>query len=104
MKLARVVGSIESTVKHEAYAGAKMMAVQPLSPLLKPAGRAQPAMDTVSAGIGDLVLISDESKTAARLLGVKRVPVRTLIIGIVDEVDARAYEETGRGTDRGRLV
>lgn len=104
MKLARVVGSIESTVKHEAYHGAKMMAVQPLSALLKPSGRAQPAIDTVNAGVGDLVLVVDESKTAAQHLGKKRIPARTLIIGIVDEVDVRGYEETGRGTDEGRLA
>ena len=104
MKLARVIGSIESTVKHEAYNGTKMMAVQPLSALLKPAGRAHPAVDTVNAGIGDLVLVADENKTAAAHLGKKRIPVRTIIIGIVDEVDARAYEETGRGIDRGRLT
>lgn len=104
MKLARVVGSIESTVKHEGYEGAKMMAVQPLSALLQPSGRAHPAVDTVNAGIGDLVLVVDESRTAAKLLGKKRVPVRTLIIGIVDEVDARGYESTGRGSDRGRLT
>lgn len=96
MKLGRVVGSVEGVVKHEAYDGTKMLVVQPLNEQLQPNGRTHPAIDTVGAGEGDLVLVVEEGKAAQEMLGKKRIPVRTLIVGIVDTVDVMAREKTGR--------
>ncbi len=60
------------------------------------AGRTHPAIDTVGAGIGDLVLVAEEGKAARERIGQKNVPIRTLIVGIVDAVDVLAREETGK--------
>ena len=97
MKLGRVLGSVESTIKHECFANTKLMVVQPLDELLQPSGRTQPAIDTVGAGAGDLVLLVEEGKAAQEMFQKKRIPIRTLIVGIVDSVDVLAREDTGRG-------
>lgn len=96
MKLARVIGNVEGVIKHPTYASLKMLVVQPLDEFLNEKGRTHPAIDTVGAGIGDLVLVAEEGKAARERIGQKNVPIRTLIVGIVDSVDVLAREETGK--------
>ncbi len=95
MKLARVIGNMEGVVKHPTYANMKMLVVQPLDEFLAASGRTHPAVDMVGAGAGDLVLVVEEGKAARERIGQKNVPMRTLIVGIVDAVDVLAREETG---------
>ncbi len=95
MKLARVIGNVEGVIKHPTYVSLKMLVVQPLDEFLGEKGRTHPAIDTVGAGIGDLVLVVEEGKAARERVGKKNVPIRTLVIGIVDSVDVLAREETG---------
>ena len=96
MKLARVIGNVEGVIKHPTYTNMKMLVVQPLNEFLEAKGRTHPAIDTVGAGRGDLVLVVEEGKAARERIGQKNVPMRTLIVGIVDNVDVLAREETGR--------
>jgi len=58
------------------------------------------AVDTVDAGPGDLVLVLDEGNGAAQVLGRPRGPIRTVIVGVVDEV-AMAEEVTSSGQEPG---
>jgi microcompartment protein CcmK/EutM len=44
------------------------------------------AVDTVDAGPGDRVLVLDEGNGARQVLASKDGPVRSVIVGIVDEV------------------
>jgi len=86
MFLARVTGTIVATIKHAHLHSRKLLLVRP-----EPTpGRPQPpsviAVDTVDAGLGDRVLVADEGNTAAQVLGMPRGPVRTVIVGVVDEV------------------
>jgi len=97
MKLARVIGNVESTVKHSCYNSTKLMVVQPLNEYLQPSGRTHPAVDMVGSGAGDIVLVEEEGKAAEQMLEQKHIPLRTLIVGIVDSVDVMAREDTGRG-------
>lgn len=87
MFLAHVVGEVVATVKHPHLAGQRLLLVRP-DPT---PGRPQPAtliaVDTVDSGIGDWVLVADEGNTAAQVLRLPRGPVRTVIVGFVDETD-----------------
>lgn len=97
MLLADVVGTVVMTVKHDAFAGEKLLAVQPLDDTLKPAGAIILAIDRAQAGIGDRVLVMREGSGVRQILlrDQKSVdeavkvdwPVRSLIVGIVDQVD-----------------
>jgi ethanolamine utilization protein EutN len=44
------------------------------------------AVDLVGAGVGETVLVEDEGNSARQLLDAKDAPVRSVIVGIVDEV------------------
>ncbi len=104
MFVARVTGSLVATQKVDAMVGRKLLVVEPyrLDPQsrseLKTTGRTFVAVDTVGAGEGEFVLITQGS--SARLTPeTKNLPVDTVIIGIVDtvHVDQRCvYSKEGK--------
>lgn len=87
MILARVVGNVVSTAKLPILQGLKVMIVQPLDGDKRPQGRTLLAFDMVQAGVGDTVLVIDEGNSCRLILGDPQAPIRTLIVGIVDEIE-----------------
>lgn len=87
MFLARVVGSVVATIKHEELEARKLLLVQPLSPDGRDSGKPAIAVDSVDAGPGDHVLVADEGNAAAQVLRRPRGPIRTVIVGVVDDVE-----------------
>jgi microcompartment protein CcmK/EutM len=96
MFLARVTGEVVATVKHPHLAALKLLLVTPEPVPGRPAGGAMIAVDSVQAGVGDRVLVADEGNAAAQVLGLPRGPVRTVVVGVVDEVDAPGGDTAGR--------
>ncbi len=97
MFLARVVGEVVATIKHRALAGQKLMLVQPVDAAGTAGGKLQIAVDAAQAGPGDHVLVADEGNSAAQVLRRPRGPIRTVIVGIVDEVTAPGAPGEPRG-------
>lgn len=87
MQIARVVGTVVSTQKHQKLEAAKLLLVQPLDLDESPRGHAFLAIDGVGAGVREKVLIVVEGRAAGELLGKKVAPVDAAIVGIVDRVD-----------------
>ena len=87
MFLARVVGEVVATVKHPHLAATRLLLVRPEQTPGKPQPASVIAVDTVDSGIGDRVLVADEGNAAAQVLRLPRGPVRTVIVGVVDEID-----------------
>lgn len=92
MFLARVEGSIVATKKDPSMEGRKLLLLRPQLVDDKDPSRFRPgvntivAVDSVGAGIGELVLFCQGS--SARLAPhLKEAPVDAVIIGIVDTVD-----------------
>jgi ethanolamine utilization protein EutN len=92
MFLARVEGSVVSTKKEASMNGRKLLLLRPQLVDEKDPTRFRPgtntivAVDTVGAGLGELVMFSQGS--SARLAGgMKDSPVDAVVIGIVDTVD-----------------
>ena len=86
MFLARVVGDVVATIKHRDLAHRKLLLVQPLTGEGQPTGRPAIAVDAVDAGVGDHVLVVDEGNSAAQVLERPRGPIRTVVVGVVDEI------------------
>jgi len=100
MTLGRIVGTVVATQKHGALAGHKLMIVQPVDPSGGARGSRFVALDTVQAGVGDTVLVCDEGNSARTILGDTMAPIRTMIVGIVDEIVVdwpRAGQHVGGG-------
>jgi ethanolamine utilization protein EutN len=92
MFLARVEGSVVATKKDPSMSGRKLLLVRPQLVDEKEPTRFRPgantivAVDSVGAGIGELVMFCQGS--SARLApNLKEAPVDAVIIGIVDAVD-----------------
>ena len=103
MFVAKVTGSLVATQKVDSMVGRKMLMVEPYRldfttrNKLISTGRSLVAVDTVGAGEGEYVLITQGS--SARLTPeTKNLPVDTVIIGIVDTVHVgqqRVYGKEG---------
>jgi ethanolamine utilization protein EutN len=87
VKLCRVTGNVVATVKHPTYHGHKIMLVQPLDEQRRDAGEVFIAVDLVQAGPGDTVLVMQEGNGVRQLLKVQKLPIRSVIVGIVDAVE-----------------
>lgn len=92
MILGRVVGQVVSTHKREQFDGAKLLLVQPETPQGEAHGVTLLAIDSVGAGVGELVLVVLEGRAAGEALGCKLAPVDAAIVGIVDQVHVENME------------
>ena len=89
MRYCRVVGPMWATAKHPAFAGRSLFVVQPLDDKGADAGGSFVAIDHVQAGVGDKVIVLTEGNGVRQILKQGDiVPIRSIIVGIVDSVDA----------------
>ena len=86
MKLARVVGTVVSTIDHPAFDDRTLLLCDLLDATGQPAGGYMIAVDSVGAGAGEIVLLLDEGNSARQVLQAPGAPIRTVVVGIVDEV------------------
>jgi len=85
--LGRVVGNVVATQKNEKLEGAKLLLVQPLDLSLQARGAPVLAIDGVDAGVGDLILLIQDGRSAQLVLGKGTAAVDAAIIGVVDAVE-----------------
>ncbi len=86
MLIARVVGTIVSTIKDEKLTGRKLLIVREATTENEVVGKAIAAVDLVDAGEGDLVLIAQGS--SARQTNVtKDTPTDAVVMAIIDELE-----------------
>lgn len=87
MILARVTGSVVSTIHHSVVDGRKLLLAERLDEEGKSTGGYVIALDGIGAGRGEIVLILDEGNGARQVLEDDRAPVRSIVVGIVDAVE-----------------
>jgi ethanolamine utilization protein EutN len=88
MRYCRVVAPMWAAAKHPAFAGRPLFVVQPLDERGGDAGASFVAVDHVQAGIGDRVVVLTEGNGVRQILKAGDiVPIRSIIVGIVDAVD-----------------
>lgn len=86
MRIGKIIGTVVATRKDEKLTGTKLMITQPLTFDLKPLGEPLIAVDTVGAGIGEVVIFT--TGTAGRIAARKLdSPIDASIVGIVDHID-----------------
>ena len=86
MILARISGSVVSTIHHPIVNGRKLLVAERLDAAGRPTGGYLIAIDAIGAGRGETVLIIDEGTGARQILDNDNAPVRSVVVGIVDEV------------------
>lgn len=89
MHLAKVIGRVVATVKHEALEGVKLLIIQPIDDSGKPKGSPIVATDPIQSGPGDIVAYV-AGREATLALDEPFTPVDAGIVGIVDIVNREA--------------
>jgi ethanolamine utilization protein EutN len=89
MQLARVLGTVVATMKHEALVGIRLLVIQPQDHEGKPDGDAIVACDPLQCGTGELVEWVS-GREAAMALPIPYTPVDAAIVRICDDVYADA--------------
>ncbi|HWP43740.1 MAG TPA: EutN/CcmL family microcompartment protein [Blastocatellia bacterium] len=91
MILARVVGNVVATQKNDRYEGGRLLLVQPINLDGSDAGDELIALDSVDAGIGDMVVVVREGWSASTsATGSPGAAIDSAIVGVVDSVEYRA--------------
>ena len=85
MLICRVVGNVVSTIKDEKLSGRKILIVREATTENELVGKPIAAIDTVDAGVGDLVLIAQGS-SARQTTSTKETPTDAVIMAIIDEL------------------
>ena len=85
MLIARVVGDVVSTMKDDKIVGRKLLIVREVSVENEIVGKPIVAVDTVDAGVGDVVLIAQGSSARQTTL-TKETPTDAVIMAIVDSL------------------
>jgi len=85
--IARVVGNVVATRKHQSHEGKKILLIQPLDLEGKPVGDVVVAVDAVDAGVGDRVLAVQEGFSAMTSVGHVDSPIDAAVIGVIDLVE-----------------
>ena len=83
MQIARVIGTVVSTVKNETLNGRKFLIVQTLNAQLEDKGSPMVALDSVGAGVGELVFWC-RGKEASFPFKRDETPTDCTIVGIID--------------------
>jgi ethanolamine utilization protein EutN len=86
VKLARVAGTVVSPISHPFFDGQRLLLCDLIDPEGAASGGYLIAVDVVDAGVGDRVLILDEGSSARQIYGITTAPIRSVIVGIVDEI------------------
>jgi ethanolamine utilization protein EutN len=86
MLIGRVVGNVVATRKNAQLEGAKLLLVQPLDLEGQAQGGVVLAIDSVSAGVGDRVLLVQEGKAAQQVLDRGTAAVDAAVVGVIDTV------------------
>ena len=86
MKIALVIGSTIATIKDEVIRGRKLLIVRDADTGGNVTGEPYIAVDTVSAGTGDLVMVTDGS-SARYTNQTTNAPVDAVIVGVIDSLE-----------------
>jgi microcompartment protein CcmK/EutM len=90
MILARVDGVIVSTICHSSMVGCRSVICQPLDEKGRPEGEPVLALDPLSAGRHQQVLISTDGSKAREYVQDPKSPLRNMVLAIVDEPETEA--------------
>jgi ethanolamine utilization protein EutN len=86
MILAKVVGTVVTTISHPSFKNRRLLVVQPMFTEGEKPTEDFIALDNSQAGIGDTVLINREGGGARQMLNDPDAPVISVIMGIIDSV------------------
>jgi microcompartment protein CcmK/EutM len=86
MLIAKVIGTTVSTIKDEKLVGRKLLILRQTDETGAPSGKPYVAVDTLDAGIGDLVLTAHGS-SGRQTKQTSNSPVDAVIMAVIDHLE-----------------
>jgi microcompartment protein CcmK/EutM len=86
MLIAKVIGTTVSTIKDEKLVGRKLLILRQTDETGAPSGKPYVAVDTLDAGIGDLVLTAHGS-SGRQTTQTSNSPVDAVIMAVIDHLE-----------------
>lgn len=93
MFIARVVGDVVSTHRHESMGTHKLLLVRRLDLDGKEEGAEVIALDVIGVGDGERVLVVQEGGSARAVFDDPNIPVQAVVVGVVDSLDTESRPE-----------
>ena len=85
MKVGRVIGNVTSTINHEFFDEERLLLIRLIDRDVD-TGEYLICTDVVGAGADETVLVLDEGSSARRIYGIGTGPIRSVVVGIVDDI------------------
>lgn len=85
MLISKVIGTTVSTIKDEQLVGRKLLILRQIDESGEPFGKPYVAVDTLDAGVGDLVLTAHGSSGRQTAI-TKNSPVDAVIMAVIDHL------------------
>lgn len=89
MRIARVIGNVYATLKHEKLTGIKLTVIQPVDPDGSAIGKPIIVADYLNAASGNLVYWIEDGSTICKIMGIRSIPLRGCIVGLIDSIDMK---------------
>lgn len=97
MFMARVVGDVVSSHRHENLGGHKLLLVRRLGLDGNVEGTEILALDVIGVGTGEDVLVVQEGGAARALFKDQKIPVQAVVVGVIDEAERSGTSIPGVG-------
>lgn len=97
MFMARVVGDVVSSHRHESLGGHKLLLVRRLGLDGSVEGTEILALDVIGVGTGEDVLVVQEGGAARALFKDQKIPVQAVVVGVIDEAERGGQSIPGVG-------
>ena len=98
MKLAKVLGTVVATQKDDKLEGLRFLMLGEWGHDNKPTGGSVVAVDSVGAGVGEMVLFASGS-SARQTMRTDQKPVDAVVMAIVDSWEIEGDEKYRKGDD-----
>jgi ethanolamine utilization protein EutN len=85
MRICRVIGKAQATVKHQSLDGSRLLVLRDFDAKTGTAGAPFLAVDAIGAGEGEAVAVCTGG-AAARAMGLKDAPVDAVVVAIIDNI------------------
>ncbi len=96
MTIGKIIGEVIATAKHETHEGIKLLLVRQLDLAEQERGAPFVAVDTLGAGIGETVLMTQDGWAAMTAVKRMKAPIDAAVIGIVDSIELSFEADAGR--------
>ena len=96
MFIARIDGSLTSTVKHRSLQGCRLLIGQRLEANGAEVGEPVVLLDDLGAGLGSQALVTTDGDLARQRLADNTTPSRMTVVGIIDRASGASTREGGR--------